>query len=174
MATGVIAKPTLEQALRTLGLQLDRLGVPDACFTIAADGITVETENPAAREYYPWNALGEQAAAQKQRRQDTPTPRPELDREALTRWPVLLRLVGTVLDSERVQTGQLGVVPGTAADPTRCRVDWVADGKTRSLREDVLFVLLRRRAQHRATEQVTAAPEPPQPPEPPWWWRRWP
>jgi hypothetical protein len=171
VTTGVIARPTLEQALRTLGVQLDGLDVPDACFTIAPDGITVETENPDARQHYPWVALGEQAAALKQQRQDAPVPRPELDRGALTRWSILLRLVGTVLDSERVQTGQLGVVVGTEADPTQCRVDWVAEGKTRSLREDVMFVLLRRRAQHRSSEIVAAAPEPP---EPPWWWRRWP
>jgi hypothetical protein len=171
VTTGVIARPTLEQALRTLGVQLDGLDVPDACFTIAPDGITVETENPDARQHYPWVALGEQAAALKQQRQDAPVPRPELDRGALTRWSILLRLVGTVLDSERVQTGQLGVVVGTEEDPTRCRVDWVADGKTRSLREDVMFVLLRRRAQHRSSEIVAAEAEPP---EPPWWWRRWP
>jgi hypothetical protein len=104
VTTGVIARPTLEQALRTLGVQLDGLDVPDACFTIAPDGITVETENPDARQHYPWVALGEQAAALKQQRQDAPVPRPELDRGALTRWSILLRLVGTVLDSERVQT----------------------------------------------------------------------
>ena len=172
MATGVIAKPTLEQALRAIGPQLDRLAVPDACFTIAADRVTVDTGHGETREHYTWAALGEKAAAQKHNRQETPLPRPELDRAALTRWAVLLRPVGTVLDSERVQVGQLGVVPGTAADPTHCRVDWQVDGKTRSLREDVLFVLLRRRAQHRAA--VASEAPAPELPKPPWWWRRWP
>ncbi|HEY7067966.1 MAG TPA: hypothetical protein VII06_41325 [Chloroflexota bacterium] len=162
---------TLEQALRALGPQLDALAVADACFTIAADGITVETAGPAPPQHHSWDALGEEAAAQKQQRHDVPAPRAELDRVALTHWPVLLRLVGAVLDAENARAGQLGVVRSTADDPTNCGVDWSVEGQTRSLRDEVLFLLLRRRAQYRTPEPVETAAGPP---KPSWWRRRWP
>jgi hypothetical protein len=152
----------LEEALRTLGFGLERYEVLRlAQFTIDSTGILVDAASPYIHMLHIWNALIVESASQRQARQTMPLPAPDADLLALTRWSVLLRLVGVLLDTDRVRRCQLQVQVARLETPTTCDVQLQTDERVRPLNDDIQQLLLRRRAQYarcRANERDGLAP----------------
>jgi DNA-binding transcriptional MerR regulator len=154
---------SLEEALRTLGVSLDRYEVVRrAQFTINTRGILVDTTTPHIHMLHTWNALLVESASQRQARQAAPQPAPDADLLALSRWSVLLRLVGVLLDADRVRQCTLQIQLARPETPTTYEVQLQTGEQVRELNEDIQQLLLRRRAQYarrsRADERGVSAP----------------
>jgi hypothetical protein len=77
--------------------------VPSAALIVDAQGIAVQTAAVYGPRLYRWADLAAQARALADDPRAWPSERAALDPEAFTRWPVLLRLVGRLLDRQRVR-----------------------------------------------------------------------
>jgi hypothetical protein len=147
----------LPEALRTIGLSLEPLRVPEAQIAVTAAGITVTGSGAYGRHEYSWNLLAIRSGAHQESRGDRAARRdPKL--AGLTRWSVLLRIIGQVLADDGVREC---VIDATVADqeaPPPWRVLVTVNGKPYMRTEDVQVHVLR-------LEQQAAA-EPPEPPAP--------
>jgi hypothetical protein len=138
----------LPEALRTLSPDLDARGLSYAQFTIQHGGITLETSNPYTYRTYPWGELMLRSREQQKQRRATSAPAPCLDLGALTRWTPLLRLIGMVLEEQRIRYCTIEAEIAPASDPTACRVQVRVGGQMRSFAEEVQQQLLRNRARY--------------------------
>jgi hypothetical protein len=98
---------TLEESLRAIGQRLETLQARHVELTIEADGIdmragAIESEN----RYWTWGELAEGASEAPDER-DGPTH--WTDASVLTSWPLLLRVLGYLLDARGVRTCELQV-----------------------------------------------------------------
>ena len=138
----------LPEALRTLSSDLEARGLAYAQLTIQHDGITLETSNPYTHRAYPWGELMLRSREQQKQRRATATPAPCLDLAALTRWPMLLRLIGMVLEEQRIRYCTVEAEVAPASDPTACQVHVRVGGEMRSFAEEVQQQLLRNRVRY--------------------------
>ncbi|HEY7061427.1 MAG TPA: hypothetical protein VII06_08115 [Chloroflexota bacterium] len=162
---------TLEDALRLVGRDLDERGVPYVEIRIAPLGITVETAEPYSHQAYSWGYLGNRLHSARERGCSPPDATQLSDLLALTRWAVLLSLVGQILERrQRLRSYLIEAEVATPSAPTVCQVRVSAAGEPMLGTDEVQEQLLRARA------RATAAPAaiPPPPPRRPWWmfWRR--
>ena len=98
---------TLEDSLRVVGQRLETLQAHHVELTIEADGIdmragAIESEN----RYWTWGELAEEASGPPDERDD---PTHWTDASVLTSWPLLLRVLGYLLDARGVRTCDLQV-----------------------------------------------------------------
>jgi hypothetical protein len=115
------AQVTLERALRVVGQDLEARGVTYAEVTIGLTGIVVETTGPYVRQEYPWGNLG--IRLRSALAPDAAEAAPWLDLLALTRWPVLLGLLGEFLDHRgRLRTSRIEAELAPVDKPTACQV----------------------------------------------------
>jgi hypothetical protein len=93
-----------------------------------------------------------------------------MDPAALTRWSVLLRVVGQLLDAQGVSDCEIDAAVASPDSPEGCRVQVTTDGRTVLDSEAVRLQLLRLRTRY--IEARDRAPEPE--PSRPWWafWRK--
>jgi hypothetical protein len=161
----------LQEALRTLGLGLEVAKVPRAELAIDGQGIAVETTTVYGRRVYSWSDLESQARAQQGHRRAQPRAAPWMDPAALTRWSVLLRIVGQLLDAHGTRACIIRAAPAPADDPPAFAVEATADERVLVDTEDVRMQLLRLRAQVDTRQTAAAAAALPRRP---WWaiWRR--
>jgi hypothetical protein len=139
---------SLQEALRTLAPDLEPRRLSYVALTSDWDGITVETTDPYTSRLYAWGELMLRSHDLQKQRQDRPSPAPCLDLLALTRWPVLLRLVGRVLEDQRVRFCTIEAEVASAAEPTRFQVQVRVGDEVRSLTDEVQQQLLRNRARY--------------------------
>jgi hypothetical protein len=98
---------TLEESLRVVGQRLETLQARHVTLTIEADGINVLVgATDSVRSYWTWDELAQEAS-------DAPgdgdDPIHWTDASVLTSWPLLLRVLGYLLDARGVRTCDLQV-----------------------------------------------------------------
>ncbi len=159
----------LQEALRTLGLALEVSRVPRVEMVVDAQGVTIETTTAFGVRRYTWQEIEVQSRAQQQHRRATGRPAPWMDPMALTRWSVLLRVVGQMLDAQGVGECVIHAAPAPADAPEACRVQVRVGQRVIVDSEAVRLHLLRLR-----TRQSEAAPQAAVASARPWWafWRR--
>jgi hypothetical protein len=160
---------TLEEALRAVGQDLIPRGVSYAEIRLAPLGITVETTQPYTRQEYSWGNLGIRVGSPGERAATAAERDQWHDLLALTRWPVLLALVGHLLDRrQRVRSYLIEAEVAPEDRPTACQVRVSIGGEPLLGTEEVQEQLLRLRARGAVPPApVSSAPRP-------WWafWRR--
>jgi hypothetical protein len=165
-----ITPMSLQDALRTIGLGLEVNKVTRIELTIAPSGVTVGTTSTYGVRKYAWSELETQSRAQQGSRRTSTRAAPWLDPAALTRWSVLLRIVGQLLDQQGVGECMVEASIASPEEPEACRARVTADGRVVLDSEAVRLQLLRLRTKHiEARERAPA-----EPPARPWWafWRK--
>lgn len=159
----------LQEALRTVGLALEVGRVPRVQIVVDAQGVTIETTTAFGVRRYTWQEIEVQSRAQQQHRRASGRPAPWMDPMAVTRWSVLLRLVGRLLDTRGVGECVIDAAPAPANAPEACRVQVRVGQRVIVDSEAVRLHLLRLR-----TRQSEAAPQVAVASARPWWafWRR--
>ena len=128
---------TLQESLRTLALALDGAQVPKATLVVDPRGISVHTASSYGYRNYTWTDLDSLSKAQRAQRRPVQSRVPWLDPLVLTRWSVLLRVIGYLLDLRQITacTVEAAVAPrGTAGT---CVVQVVVDDTVVLTEEDV-------------------------------------
>ena len=118
----------LPEALRTVGLGLEVASVPRAKLTVDPVGIVVATEAPYGQREYRWSELDRQSRARQSARGTTTSP--SADPTTLTRWSVLLRVIGHLLDGRGVHYCVVEAAVAPADDPWDCDPRVAVGGKT--------------------------------------------
>jgi hypothetical protein len=161
---------SLQEALRTVGLGLEVNKVSRVELTINLSGIQIATTSAYGVRNYTWQEIEAQSRSQQEHRRAQPRPAPWMDPAALTRWSVLLRVVGQLLDAQGVSDCVIDAGVASVDSPEGCRVQVTAEGRAVLDSEAVRLQLLRLRtryieARDRAPEGETGRP---------WWafWRR--
>ncbi|HEY7064785.1 MAG TPA: hypothetical protein VII06_25150 [Chloroflexota bacterium] len=161
---------SLQEALRTVGLGLEVNKVGRLELTISITGMQVATTSAYGIRNYTWQEIEAQSRAQQDHRRAQPRPAPWMDPAALTRWSVLLRVVGQLLDAQGVSDCVIDAAVASSDSPEGCRVQVTSDGRVVLDSEAVRLQLLRLR-----TRYIEARDHPAEMPSTrPWWafWRR--
>jgi hypothetical protein len=159
----------LQEVLRTLGAGLEAAKARRAEVVVDPDGVSLFAPGEYGQRRYDWDEIDSQSRAQQALRRPGNRPPPWMDPWALSRWSVLLRVAGLLLDAQGVRacTIEATVAPAESAEESRLTVTAagreVLDGA--ALREHVKWLRLRRGTRY--------VPEPPVVKRP-WWapWRR--
>jgi hypothetical protein len=109
----------LQDALRTIGYGLEASRVRRARLVLNAAGIVVETTGAYAVRSYTWDDLAVQVRVQRGLRQ---AGGPATDPWTLTRWSVLLRATGLLLDSHSVRVGEIEAAVAPSDAPRDCQL----------------------------------------------------
>jgi hypothetical protein len=164
---------SLEETLRTVALALDASRTPRVRLTIEATGITLDAPATLGLRTYTWDALAREARCQQAQRAREARAVPWLDSWALTRWGVLLRLTGRLLDARGMRACRISAAVAPPAEPQTCELRVQVAEDTVLDADAVVAELQRLRGQHgirRAGRAAgLAAPAPPRQP----WWARW-
>jgi hypothetical protein len=159
----------LQEALRTIGNELEARRAQQVRLTVNPAGIIVD----ARGEYdgywdYGWADLGAQSSTQAAQRRSEEQPPPWLDPWALTRWSVLLRMTGLLLDRQGVEACTIEAAIGATPEAAMLRV--LIDGQEVFRRTEVGVEIWRLRSQYRARAAAVSAGRQ----QRPWWapWRR--
>jgi hypothetical protein len=147
----------LQEALRVIGQTLEVQHVPRVRLSIEPDGIVVGTTAAYTYRQYSWADLAVQSRTQAEFRR--PARRgASWDPSDLTRWSVLLRVTGSLLDARGVRTCTIQAAVGDT--PAECALAVHAAGKLlldhTALQDFVLWSRLRRGA----TAPLSAAERP--------------
>jgi hypothetical protein len=168
--TRSVGAVSLQEALRTLGLGLEVNKVGRVELTVNPSGIQMATTSAYGIRKYTWQEIGAQSRAQQEHRRAQPRSAPWMDPAALTRWSVLLRVVGQLLDAQGVSDCVIDAAVAAADSPEGCRVQVTTEERAVLDSEAVRLQLLRLR-----TKYIEARDQGPEPePSRPWWafWRR--
>lgn len=103
--------------------------VRSAALVVDAQGIAVQTAAVYGPRLYRWADLAAQARALADDPRAWPSERAALDPEAFTRWPVLLRLVGRLLDRQRVRACVIHARVARSYAPLEWSVRVTAEGR---------------------------------------------
>jgi hypothetical protein len=117
---------TAEEALRTTGASLDGLGIGQATLTLGPDGIAVQADGLYGYRRYCWADIVGLSRAYATQRRAQPVRRWWLDPFSFTRWSVLLRVVGRLLDEQGV--GPCSIEVALGGTPVACTVRVKAAG----------------------------------------------
>ncbi len=159
MAWALPADLTLEEALQSVGAELDEHRISDLELTLDSSGILVGRGGYTFRQY-KWGQLADAAGTRL-------PPEAYHDPAALTRWAVLLGLIGHCLAPLRAQHYSIAAAVARAEDLSGCQVEVRSDtGAVVLTAELVREALLRRRL------RSSPPPAPASPPRRGWaWWR---
>ena len=164
--TGGTRPLTLEEAFRTLGQQLDSESPSCVVLSVNAAGVTLQ--RPPADEglLYAWEEIVRKARAQRQARRAATETAIWLDAYAFTRWSLVLRVTGRLLDGGAVAQCRATITIGAAAPPRACNVQVCNESGplfgTEEVRTEMLAV---RRRQGEAKQRALTAPRS--------WWAAW-
>jgi hypothetical protein len=114
-----IAPVPLQDALRTIGVGLEASRVRRARLVLNAAGIVVETTGAYAVRSYTWDDLAVQVRVQRALRQ---AGGPAADPWTLTRWSVLLRATGVLLDSQSIRACEIEAKVAPSDAPRDCQL----------------------------------------------------
>ncbi len=151
----------LQEALRTIGNDLEARRAQQVRLAIDARGVKVDARGAQDGAWdWSWADLAARSRAQAAQRR-TPSQPPWQDPWALTRWPVLLRTTGLLLDTQGVRECIIEATLGPNPETVALRV---LVGEQEVLRRTEVGVQLwRLRAHH--------GPRAPAPVRP--WWAPW-
>jgi hypothetical protein len=150
-AQAAVSALTLEEALRSLGRVLDAREPTHVYLTIDAVGITVEMPRSDRYRIYPWADLARLSRAQLHYGRSRRARPMGLAAWSLTRWTVLLRVVGQLLDAGRYRDCRIEAAVGDASHEAEVRV--TVDGRVvlESLAVQLHWLRLRTRFDGRDT-----------------------
>jgi hypothetical protein len=117
---------SLQEALRTIGRVLEVRRPRHVYLTVDADGVTVEAADDEQRRTYSWSDLAQLSRAQLHYGR-AQRARRGVDIWSLTRWAVLLRATGQLLDVQRVGACRIEATLGNASHESEVRV--TVDGR---------------------------------------------
>ena len=140
---------TLAEALRSIGFLIELDEVGRAQVMVGPDGISVDTTFAAGTRAYSWRDVANASEAQRRLRGQPAPPGRSRDPGLLTRWPVLLRLIGELLDARGVRECVIQVAIAAPDAPQNIEMLVTNAGQEILLPEDVRLHLLRRGAQPR-------------------------
>jgi hypothetical protein len=142
-STRAMAGLTLAEALRTVGLSLEAQGVRQASLAVTASGITVSGFGDFGQRVYPWTLIAIRSTSYHENRGEAARDSPWPTLPDLTRWPVLLRTVGQLLDADGPR--ECGVAAALSDEPGELpwQVDVTMAGETYLRTEDVQVYALR-------------------------------
>jgi len=153
---------SLQETLRTVGRVMEVRRPRRAFLTIDSMGVTVEAPDDDQCRIYPWSDIARLSRAQlhygRGQRQQNP------DIWSLTRWSVLLRAAGQLLDMQHVTTCRIEASVGNASHESEVRV--MVDGSVVMETLAVQLHWLRMRTRFDGREPHGAPSLRP-------WWRRW-
>jgi hypothetical protein len=155
------------EAFRTLGLSLEVGGVRQIQLTVDPVGLVVRAAGAYGRREYRWSELDRQSRAQQAFRGARPAP--EADLATPTRWSVLLRVVGRLLDTRQIRYCVVDATLPESDGLADCQVQvWVADRVVLNA-DAVRGYLCWLQARRIDVQQAATLP-----PSRPWWavWRR--
>jgi hypothetical protein len=152
---------TLPEALRTIGLSLERLRVPEAQVAVTAAGITVDTSTAYGRHEYSWNLIAIHSTAHQEGRGHWRPSEADRKLAGLTRWSVLLRIIGQVLEDDGVRECVIEATVADQAAPPPWRVLVTVNGQPYLRTEDVQVHVLRLEQRAAARPPEPPAPDPP-------------
>jgi hypothetical protein len=157
---------SLEEAFRTLGHQLDGQGASRVEFSVDATGVTLSTTPANGGRRYLWSEIVRQARVQRQARRATTETATWLDGHAFTRWALVLRVTGRLLDAGAAPRCQATITIGAIAPPRACEVRVCNDSGALFGTEEIRRELLALRAREGNDRQrAMTAPRP--------WWAAW-
>lgn len=110
----------LQEALRILGRSLEDGLAQEARLDVGADGIDIAADGGYGQRHYTWAALASRVPGHQSQRRPGPRRGLRADPFAITKWSVLLRLAGALLDVEGVQTCTIEAV--VRASPDACEL----------------------------------------------------
>jgi hypothetical protein len=116
---------------------------------VGPDGILVDTTFEAGTRAYSWADVANASEAQRRLRGQPAPPGRSRDPGLLTRWPVLLRLIGELLDAQGVREFVIQVAIAAPDAPQKIEMLVTTEGREILWPEDVTLHLLRRGAQPR-------------------------
>jgi hypothetical protein len=155
---------SMQEALRTIGNELERRQVQQVQIVVDAGGVTVDSRGQQdAYRHHSWAdvaALSRLQIAWRDSREQLP---PRMDSWALTRWPVLLRVTGQLLDKQGIESYTVEAALGSTPETIVLRV--LVAGEEVFRRTAVGVELWRMRSQVTARPAARARPRP--------WWARW-
>jgi hypothetical protein len=166
--TPEIPRLPLQEALRTIGNELEARCARQVQLTVDAAGVTVAARGEYDGHWdYGWADLAAQSRIQLARRSGD-QPSPWLDPWALTRWSVLLRATGLLLDNQGIQACTIEAAIGPTPEAAMLRV--LIEGQEVFRRTEVGVEIWRLRSQYRARAGAVGAARQ----QRPWWapWRR--
>ena len=142
----------LQDALRTIGLGLEGHPVPHATLRVDAAGILVDAQGAYTQRSFLWEDLARQTRSLQAGRRPRRLMLPSMDPWALTRWSVLLRGIGVLLDLEGRSTCEIHAAVESAAPPRESQLRVYVNGQevlgVEAVRESLLRLrLLRESAQ---------------------------
>jgi hypothetical protein len=165
-----VAPISLQEAMRTVGLGLDVAKVSRIEMTIETLGVTIGTTTTYGVREYTWQEIETQSRAQQGHRRAQPRAAPWMEPAALTRWSVLLRILGQLLDQQGVGDCVVEASIASPDEPEACRVQVVADGRVVLDSEAMRLQLLRLRTKYIEAREKAG----PGAGSRPWWafWRK--
>jgi hypothetical protein len=113
---------SLQETLRIIGLELEARRPLSAQLTVDSAGVAVESGADHAGLRYAWADLAAQVEAERGHRHKGSTGRGQPDAGDLTRWSVLLRVIGQLLDAQGVRDCHIEAAPCLPVSPDLCRV----------------------------------------------------
>ncbi|HEY7064306.1 MAG TPA: hypothetical protein VII06_22710 [Chloroflexota bacterium] len=154
---------SLQETLRTVGRVMEVRRPRRAFLTIDRLGVTVETPDDERCRIYPWSDIARLSRAQLHYGRGQPQRHaPEL--WSLTRWSVLLRATGQLLDMQHVAECRIEAAVGNASHDSKVRV--TVDGRVVLETLAVQRYWLRLRTRFDGRDPHSPASTRP-------WWRRW-
>ena len=156
----IAARPiSLEEALRTLGHELEWRGVSHLVLAVDEADVTLQTTPDGGPCHYLWQDLLRHSRAQRQARRPGSQRPPWSDAQTFTTWPVVLRGVGRLLDTSSVPRCRVTATIGSTSPPRACELQVWFDGQPLFQFDDVRRELLELRSQQgEAREQSPPAP----------------
>jgi hypothetical protein len=147
---------TLAEALRSIGYLIELDEVRRAQVMVASGGISVDTTFEAGTRAYTWDDVASASEAQRRLRGQPLPPGRSRDPGLLTRWPVLLRLIGELLDARGVRDCVIQVAIAAADAPQAIEMLVTTEGRVVLVPEDVTLHLLRQGARPRGPDEKEA------------------
>jgi hypothetical protein len=146
---------TLQETLRTIGNELETRAATQARLVVDAAGVAVDARGERDGYWrYDWADVRAASAIQVARRQPEQQPPPWMDPWALTRWSVLLRVTGLLLDAQNVRECVIEAAIGKRPEDVFLRV--LVNGQEVFRRSAVGVELWNLRAQTRAAMAAKA------------------
>jgi hypothetical protein len=160
---------SIQEALRTIGNELESRRAAQVRLVLDASGVTVDTRGERDGYWrYDWADVVAASVIQVARRQPEQQPPPWMDPWALTRWSVLLRVTGLLLDAQNVRECIIEAAIGARPEDILLRV--LVGGQEVFRRSAVGVELWKLRA--RSRPGTSPAPNPAQQPSRRSVWRR--
>jgi hypothetical protein len=157
----------LQDALRVIGLGLEASRVPYAVLRLDAAGVVVDARGAYRNQTFRWEDLASQAKSLQARRRARRQTLVSMDPWALTRWSVLLRGAGALLDLEGHGTCEIHAAVESTALERESQLRAYVDGQemlgVEAVRENLLRLRLRREGAQPPQGNATSRPS----------WPRW-